>query len=846
MGTYLVERITKLFLLNKDHLRQLKKNNDQDIKSIILLLLPYLNDDKINVYGKLNDLNELILTNNLLTSDFKLNREILLTTHFKYTNIGIGLIDKNYEIKLNDLEYGKLIYKIMYHNFIGLNETLSIINGKLYINWINICPLTEINYKESTIYENTMSQLDNATQNLFNNKFEELYEYNGLYIGEFYNVYRNIYYESIKKVKWLIFIINNKYIIQYLNEMVNFDLLLKYNSYDDLQIVDKESFSNLLKNEISLESSIIWKNILIFFINNFSTRNLIYKDENIKNIEKKFIISIDEGTEDDFKHISLLKLNQITIDDIKLFLSNIEEKYIWNFLKESLNTFESTIYSNYLINDNKITNFLNFENSDLNLKNVYNIAKSLSHDINWELLPIKYSSLSINQQKDFWSKFNLKTRDWLNLRNNLNLEKARILSHVEYSNFLNNKLDIFNEKKTDLVWDYLIKNGILSDFETNFKLNDSKEYGSNRTKIIKSYFDNNIKKYEEAYYYLSNKKYKDHNYRSNYETTSLLKDLNNFKWYTFYAMDWISQIGFYHHYLNHRILYITGATGQGKSTQVPKLFMYSLKMLDYKTNGKVICTQPRIGPTNGNANRISEELGVPIEQYSNSLKEKIKSDNYYVQLSHSADKHTKTNCIHPTLKVITDGSLLTDIIKNPVLKEEVKIKEKGKYKNIYSENNKYDVIIVDEAHEHNTNMDLILTLNRHSCFLNNDLKLVIMSATMDDDEPNFRSYYKIINDNLVYPLREKTKKYFSNNNDLFLYDSIYLDRRFHIAPPGQSTQHNITEHYVPNSDANQIIKEILESSSFGDILIFENGANEVTKRINSLNKILFSPYLYVQ
>jgi len=36
MGTYLVERITKLFLLNKDHIRQLKKNNDQDIKSIIL------------------------------------------------------------------------------------------------------------------------------------------------------------------------------------------------------------------------------------------------------------------------------------------------------------------------------------------------------------------------------------------------------------------------------------------------------------------------------------------------------------------------------------------------------------------------------------------------------------------------------------------------------------------------------------------------------------------------------------------------------------------------------------------------------------------------------------------
>jgi hypothetical protein len=131
MGTYLVLRISKLFMNNKDYLRQLKKNNNQDIKSILLLLLPYINDDKINVYGKMQDLNELILTNKLMPSDYNLDRNLILNTHFKYTNIGIGLIDSNNEIKLYDNEYEKLIYKIMYHNFIGINETLSIINGKL-------------------------------------------------------------------------------------------------------------------------------------------------------------------------------------------------------------------------------------------------------------------------------------------------------------------------------------------------------------------------------------------------------------------------------------------------------------------------------------------------------------------------------------------------------------------------------------------------------------------------------------------------------------------------------------------------------------------------------------------
>ena len=36
---------------------------------------------------------------------------------------------------------------------------------------------------------------------------------------------------------------------------------------------------------------------------------------------------------------------------------------------------------------------------------------------------------------------------------------------------------------------------------------------------------------------------------------------------------------------------------------------------------------------------------------------------------------------------------------------------------MYGLNNKYDIVIVDEAHEHNTNMDLILTLMKQTCFI---------------------------------------------------------------------------------------------------------------------------------
>ena len=45
----------------------------------------------------------------------------------------------------------------------------------------------------------------------------------------------------------------------------------------------------------------------------------------------------------------------------------------------------------------------------------------------------------------------------------------------------------------------------------------------------------------------------------------------------------------------------------------------------------------------------------------------------------------------------------------------------------------------------------ILSLTEKTLYYNNDLKLVIISATMDNDEPIFRRFYRDINDNRMYP-----------------------------------------------------------------------------------------------
>ena len=804
VGSFLVQRICELFM--DDYSSQLINNNYQDLKAIILLFLPYINDDNPNVYKNIKDLNELILTDKITPDILKLERSEVLKSHFKFTNMGLGLFDINQKLDLDDDQFEKLIYKIIYHNFISLIDTLAIVNGKLYVNWINIIPLNLKNYENSRIYKNTIKEKE------LNSSIDK-FSYNGLYTGEFYNVYRNIFYESIKKVKWLIFIFNGEYIIQYLNKIFNFNNFFESYSFEDLNDKEKNKFNTQLKN---ITDYSIWKNIIVWFVNNYTKIKLILNKE----ILEPFKMEIkSDGKDGELIRESRNKFNNISNEQIKNFIDNINPSHIWNFIKESLDIFESTIYAKYLIKDNKIKTELYLPETKINLKNIYNISKALSHNNlkDWDLLPIKYSSLYPGEKEDFWKRFNNKipNQDWIQLRNNLKLE-----GYDNYNDRINEILDDFKKIKNKLVWEYLVYNGLLSDFKVNIL--DSEN-------IFKKHIKTELDKqdYKESYYYLTNKKYSEHNFRVGSEDTSYLKNIKKEKWYSFYAMNWICQINFYQHYLNHRVLYITGATGQGKSTQVPKLLMYALKMLDYKNNGKVVCTQPRIGPTNTVSNSVSQQLGVPIYEYSISLKELIKSDKYYVQFKHSDDNHTNDLVNHLSLKFVTDGTLLTEIINNPILKEET---ISSKSESIYTDKNKYDVMIIDEAHEHNTNMDLILTLARQSCYMNNDLKLIIMSATMDDDEPNFRRYYNIINDNLVYPIK-------SLDDYELLYDSIYLDRRFHIAPPGKGTQHDIKEIYLENGNTEDIVKNIIESSIFGDILVFENGTSDIMKRVKSLNKI---------
>jgi HrpA-like RNA helicase len=119
---------------------------------------------------------------------------------------------------------------------------------------------------------------------------------------------------------------------------------------------------------------------------------------------------------------------------------------------------------------------------------------------------------------------------------------------------------------------------------------------------------------------------------------------------------------------------------------------------------------------------------------------------------------------------------------------------------------------------------------RTYAYYNPEMKLVILSATMDDDEPTYRRYYRDINDNQKSPLDTRLR-------DLKL-DRINIDRRFHISPPGYGTNFPIEEIYRPQSNVYDIVREIIKDGIKGSILIFQPGEADIVKMVEELNKFL--------
>ena len=145
----------------------------------------------------------------------------------------------------------------------------------------------------------------------------------------------------------------------------------------------------------------------------------------------------------------------------------------------------------------------------------------------------------------------------------------------------------------------------------------------------------------------------------------------------------------------NRVLVICGATGSGKSTQLPK-FLLQAKLLPHGT--MVGITQPRRVAAVTVAKRVASELKTPLGQRV----------GYAVRFDNCTCRATK-------IKYMTDGILLREAMIDPSLK-------------------RYSVIVIDEAHERTLHSDILFGILKDLLSKREtDVTVIIMSATLEMD-----------------------------------------------------------------------------------------------------------------
>ena len=157
----------------------------------------------------------------------------------------------------------------------------------------------------------------------------------------------------------------------------------------------------------------------------------------------------------------------------------------------------------------------------------------------------------------------------------------------------------------------------------------------------------------------------------------------------------------------HQTTVLVGETGSGKTTQVAQ-FICDAGFCTYdpqtgQASQMIGCTQPRRVAAMSVAKRVSEEMDV-------SLGGQV---GYTIRFEDVSGPST-------VIKFLTDGMLLREAMTDPTL-------------------SRYSVIILDEAHERTLATDILFGLLKEILEKRKDLKLVVMSATLEAEK--FQTYF---------------------------------------------------------------------------------------------------------
>ena len=163
---------------------------------------------------------------------------------------------------------------------------------------------------------------------------------------------------------------------------------------------------------------------------------------------------------------------------------------------------------------------------------------------------------------------------------------------------------------------------------------------------------------------------------------------------------WEQREQFFDMIKKNQTMVLVGETGSGKTTQIPSMMLEALPRVGKRL---IACTQPRRVAAMSVSKRVSEELDV-------ELGEEV---GYTIRFEDVTGPKT-------VLKYMTDGMLLREAMADPMLE-------------------RYAAVILDEAHERTLATDILFGLIKEVAAQRPDLKLVVMSATLDAGK--FQQYF---------------------------------------------------------------------------------------------------------
>ncbi|KAK1836245.1 putative ATP-dependent RNA helicase ucp12 [Podospora conica] len=279
--------------------------------------------------------------------------------------------------------------------------------------------------------------------------------------------------------------------------------------------------------------------------------------------------------------------------------------------------------------------------------------------------------------------------------------------------------------------------------------------------------------------------------------------------------------------LDNQVTIISGETGSGKSTQSVQFILDDLYNRGLGLGANIVVTQPRRISALGLADRVSDERCSPVGQ----------EVGYTIRGESKTSRNTR-------ITFVTTGVLLRRLQTSG-----------GRVEDVVASLADVSHVVVDEVHERSLDTDFLLSIIRDVLYVRRDLKLILMSATLDAS--SFSDYFTADNKGVTVGLVEIEGRTFPVQD--FYLDDVIRMTGFTMESFGRNNYYDDRSSSKPTDSAdsdpiNKIIMRLGSRINYdllletvkgidddlasrqkeGGILIFLPGVAEINRACNAL------------